>query len=114
MTFGSALFCKSNWTILAGSISGTVVDQSGAVIAGARVKLTRPDASGASRQAASDALSDTLSDTLSDNDGKFSFVNVGTLGLFRSSLLRRDSRRRFLLGFCMRGRIMLCLQPRWE
>jgi protocatechuate 3,4-dioxygenase beta subunit len=58
-----------------GSISGTVVDQSGAVIAGARVKLTRPDAS-ASREAASDALSDTLSDTLSDNDGKFSFVNV--------------------------------------
>jgi hypothetical protein len=54
-----------------GSISGTVVDQSGAVIAGARVKLTRRDAS-ASRE----ALPDAVSDTLSDNDGKFSFVNV--------------------------------------
>jgi hypothetical protein len=54
-----------------GSISGTVVDQSGAVIGGARVKLTRQSVS-ASRE----ALPDAVSDVLSDNDGKFSFVSV--------------------------------------
>jgi hypothetical protein len=46
-----------------GSISGTVMDQSGAVVAGARVKLTRGVQSG-SQQA------------LSGTDGEFSFTNV--------------------------------------
>jgi hypothetical protein len=49
---------------LPGSISGTVVDGSGAVVAGARVTLTR-DGQSPSQGA------------LSGNDGQFSFTNVG-------------------------------------
>ncbi|MBZ5680069.1 MAG: carboxypeptidase-like regulatory domain-containing protein [Acidobacteriia bacterium] len=47
----------------AGSISGTVVDGSGAVVAGARVSLTREDQS-------------PERDALSGDDGQFSFANV--------------------------------------
>jgi hypothetical protein len=46
-----------------GSISGTVVDQSGAVVAGAQVRLTRQDAAASQ-------------ETISGEDGKFSFANV--------------------------------------
>lgn len=46
-----------------GSISGTVVDQSGAVIGGARVKLTRDGASASQ-------------ETVTSDDGQFSFTNV--------------------------------------
>jgi hypothetical protein len=48
---------------LGGSISGTVVDQTGAVVAGARVKLTREGQS-------------SNQDVLTGDDGQFSFVNV--------------------------------------
>ena len=47
---------------LPGAITGTVVDQSGAVVAGARVVLTREDASNR--------------EVISGSDGQFSFVNV--------------------------------------
>src|SRR5215470_12458505 len=46
-----------------GSISGKVVDQSGATIPGARVKLTREDQS-------------QNQEVLSDDDGQFSFANI--------------------------------------
>jgi hypothetical protein len=46
-----------------GTISGTVVDSSGAVVAGARVKLTEQSQSPGQ-------------EVLSDDDGKFSFLNV--------------------------------------
>lgn len=49
--------------IVTGNINGTVLDQSGAVVAGARVKLTGEDPT-VSREA------------LSDTDGNFSFANV--------------------------------------
>jgi hypothetical protein len=48
---------------LPGSISGTVVDQTGAIFAGARVKLSREDQSPGQ-------------ELLSDGDGQFSFVNI--------------------------------------
>jgi len=48
---------------LSGTISGTVVDRSGAVVTGARVKLTRDDQS-------------TSQEILSGDDGQFSFSNV--------------------------------------
>lgn len=48
---------------LPGSISGTVVDQTGAIVAGARVKLSREDQSPGQ-------------ELLSDGDGQFSFVNI--------------------------------------
>ena len=46
-----------------GSISGTVVDESGAVVAGARVRLTREGQS-------------PIQETLSGNGGQFSFANL--------------------------------------
>ena len=48
---------------LSGSISGTVVDRTGAVVAGARVLLTREDQS-------------LNQEVLSGNNGQFSFVNI--------------------------------------
>ena len=48
---------------LPGSISGTVVDQSGAVVTGARVKLTREDQS-------------LNQEVVSGTDGQFSFPNI--------------------------------------
>jgi hypothetical protein len=50
---------------LAGSISGTVVDQTGAVVAKARVRLTRQDPS-------------PYQEALSGDDGQFSFANIAT------------------------------------
>jgi hypothetical protein len=51
-----------------GSISGTVVDRTGAVVAGARVKLTRPGQS-ANEQSPNPEV-------LSGDNGQFSFANV--------------------------------------
>jgi carboxypeptidase family protein len=48
---------------LSGSISGSVVDQSGAVVAGASVKVTGDDQS-------------VKQEALSDKDGQFSFANI--------------------------------------
>jgi hypothetical protein len=48
---------------LAGSISGTIVDRSGAAVAGARVRLTREDQS-------------TNQEVLSGDDGQFSLANI--------------------------------------
>ncbi len=53
---------------LSGSISGTVFDESGAVVAGARVKLTREGPSSTGLSSSQEALS--------DNDGQFSFANI--------------------------------------
>jgi hypothetical protein len=47
----------------AGTVSGTVVDRTGAVVAGARVRLSRQDPS-------------QSQDTVSDSDGQFSFSGV--------------------------------------
>jgi carboxypeptidase family protein len=55
-----------------GSIAGTVVDRSGAVVAGARVKLTREDSS-------------STQEVSSGNDGQFSFTNI-TPGPFQLTI----------------------------
>ena len=47
---------------MAGTISGMVVDRTGATVVGARVRLTRENQS---------------IEAVSDNDGRFSFVNIG-------------------------------------
>src|SRR5208337_769605 len=56
-----------------GSISGAVVDQSGAVVAGARVKLTGGDPP-------------TSQEALTDGDGKFSFAKVAP-GAFQLTIV---------------------------
>jgi hypothetical protein len=58
---------------LLGSIHGTVVDRSGAVVAGARVRLTRED------QAINQSPKNELQsqEVVSGNDGQFFFTNVG-------------------------------------
>lgn len=65
-----------------GSISGTVVDRSGAVVAGARVTLTREDQS-SNEQAPKDQS--PSQEGRSGGDGQFSFANVAP-GPFRLTI----------------------------
>jgi hypothetical protein len=53
---------------LQGSVSGTVVDQSGAVVAGANIKLTQKDGSPKDQSSSHEVPS--------EGDGQFSFTNV--------------------------------------
>ncbi len=74
-----------------GTITGTVVDQSGAVVAGARVILTRenssPNQNGSSDNGSSNDDQSARNDALTDGNGQFSFSNVapGTFHLTISS-----------------------------
>jgi hypothetical protein len=66
---GAGVEQESSATQTAGSISGVVVDSSGAAVAGARVTLSRDDEPG-------------VKETLSGSDGRFTFSNV-TPGEFK-------------------------------
>jgi Carboxypeptidase regulatory-like domain len=62
-----------------GSISGTIVDQSGALVAQARVKLTRGDQSPKQETPSSQQEQSTevpSNEALSNGDGQFSFANI--------------------------------------
>jgi hypothetical protein len=63
---------------LPGSIRGTVVDRSGAVVAGARVKLTREDRSSRDESTKDQSPKDPSpsQEVLSGGEGQFSFSNV--------------------------------------
>src|ERR1700685_939584 len=58
-----------------GSINGTVVDQSSAVVPGARVVLSRGDSSPKANDSAS-AQPSASREVITDGDGQFSFPNV--------------------------------------
>jgi hypothetical protein len=58
----------------AGVVRGTVVDQSGAVVTGARIELTRE---GPSLDPGSVPRQSAIREVLSGGDGQFSFANVG-------------------------------------
>jgi hypothetical protein len=65
---------------LLGSISGTVVDQSGAPVAGARVRLSCEDQSSSQRENQSAGQ-----EVLTGDDGQFSFANI-TPGAFQLTI----------------------------
>jgi hypothetical protein len=74
---------------ISGSVRGTVVDQSGAVVSGARVKLTGEDAA-ASRE------------VLSDSDGNFSFADISA-GPFHLSITAAGFAMQTLSGILHAG-----------
>jgi len=76
---------------LSGTISGTVIDQSGALVAGARVRLTRQDQS-PSREA------------LSAADGQFSFANIAP-GTFQLTIVSAGFATQTFSGILHSGEI---------
>ena len=61
---------------VSGSISGTVLDQSGAVLAGARVSLTRLGGGDRTGEAGPHDAQSSTQEALSGEDGQFFFANV--------------------------------------
>jgi Carboxypeptidase regulatory-like domain len=84
-----------------GSITGIVVDASGAVVAGARVKLAREDPS-PGKQSPEQEL-------LSDSDGRFSFTNLAP-GPFKLTITSAGFATKTLSGVLSSGQTYI-LQP---
>jgi len=80
---------------LPGSISGTVVDQSGAVVAGALVKLTGKDSS-------------TGQEVVSGKDGQFSFTNIAP-GHFQVKISAQGFATRMTSGILQSGQNYIVL-----
>jgi len=78
---------------LPGSISGTIVDQSGAVVVGARVRLTREDQS-------------LNQEVLSGNDGQFSFANIAP-GPFQLTITSEGFETQISSGILRPGEIYI-------
>lgn len=81
---------------LSGSVSGTVVDQSGAVVAGARVRLTGEDQS-------------LNQEALSGADGQFSFANIAP-GPFQLTITSAGFATQTLSGILRSGEIYIVPQ----
>jgi hypothetical protein len=79
-----------------GSISGSVVDQTGAVVAGARVRLSREEQS-------------PNQEVLSDDDGRFTFANVAP-GPFRVTIMSEGFSTQASSGILSSGRIYVIPQ----
>jgi hypothetical protein len=77
-----ALAGEQSNAALSGSVSGTVVDQSGALVAGAEVTLTRENHSRSDHSSDDSSLSQEV---LTGGDGQFFFTNV-TPGPFRLTI----------------------------
>ena len=82
-----------------GSISGTVVDESGAVVAGARVKLTREGQS-------------PNQEALSGDDGQFSFANLAP-GPFQLTITSPDLATQTSSGILHPGEGTSSRRSRW-
>ncbi len=93
---GSALSNELPDLRLPGSISGTVVDQSGAVIAGARLRLTSEDRA-------------LILEALSGADGQFSFANVPP-GSFKVTVMSAGFATQTFSGILQSGEIHIVPQ----
>jgi hypothetical protein len=82
---------------LPGIINGTIVDQSGAILAGARVRLTRTGTGIAEDQSQSQEV-------LSGSDGQFSFANIAP-GPFQLTITSADFATRTSSGILRSGEI---------
>jgi hypothetical protein len=83
--------------VLPGIINGTIVDQSGAILAGARVRLTRTGTGIAEDQSQSQEV-------LSGSDGQFSFANIAP-GPFQLTITSADFATRTSSGILRSGEI---------
>jgi hypothetical protein len=84
-----------------GSINGTVVDQSGAVVSGARVVLSRGDSSPNPNSSAS-AQPSASREILTDGDGQFAFSNVAP-GAFHLTITSPGLKRQDFSGTLSAG-----------
>jgi hypothetical protein len=87
---------------LPGSIRGTIADQSGALVAGARVRLTRRGSGTAEDQSQNQEV-------LSGGDGQFSFANISP-GPFELTVTLADFAARTFSGILSPGEIYIVPQ----
>jgi hypothetical protein len=97
---------------LSGSITGTVVDVSGAVVSGARVKLARSDQSSKDQSSKDQSSNQSPNqEMLSGGDGQFSFTNVAP-GPFQLTIMSTGFATQVSSGILHSGETFIVPQVR--